>query len=1051
MTRAEQPGDVRDSRSSAEGQEAPVASTLTSRGASPWAPGGGGLWWVMLLAATLLTFLCYHNTLSAPFQYDDEVVILDRKLHDPLDVSAVAKFNPARFLVNWSFAWQWKIWQRSTFPYHLVNVLLHLACGVLVSLVLYELLQSPYAQRFPRDGILGWLPLFGALIFLAHPVQTQAVSYVVQRYVPASAFCYLAAVFCYMRGRRTAPHEYAILWMVGAGVAAALGLGCKEIIVTLPLALALIEGLFYGGFRRAVPVLGAFGSLGVMAVAIKLRGASSLSELSGGVMRILAPPSLPFDGLDYLRSEMYVLLRYLRLLILPYGQTLDHDVPIDVGETSTLSIISAVGVACVVGIAILCVFGSIWIQRARREEGPKASIGKKASEKGSDAPLLLRLIGFSILWFFATLALESSIIPIIDLCIEHRLYLAVLGLAVVIVCVARGVEMGARWLIGQDWERSDLARMALPIALAILVAFYAGLAHQRNIVWKSWVALWMDATRKSPAKAKAWHNLGTAFERHSQLPKALCCYSRAIQIFPNYSSAFANLGWVQSRLGQKARENGDEDRANEHFTLAVEACKRSVALDASSRAAWNFLGVAFARLRDHQAAEAAYQRALDIEFESPDVNNNMGSVLVDQGRHAEAIPYLERAIASSPGFLPALSNLGLAYHKSGFDGSAVVILERALGKRPKEARLRLLLAKVFKTMGQAEKAVEQLRECRRYEPENVVAAVSLGQVLIEQEAWDEAREALVAAAELSSSNPRIPFYLGVAWARQAKAAKSEGNPAAARDLHGEAIAVLRRAERLEREREPDPSRRDVSIWTELGTALSEVGDSEAAALAYSAATVAGSGRYDTWYNLGLAQATRAKWLLDQLSRLSDSAEQQRQFKEAKETAAAARESLTQATLRDSSHAEAYYNLGNVYYDFQRWLEAAEVFAVAVERDPDHAGARFNRAQALLIAATNRPGSPRGYVDPDLARQAVAELTEVLRLEPPERHPRRALIYVTLGDVFSAGPLADHHRASREYQSYLALIPEGDRRREAVEKKLSKLSLDDSDDSSSGRR
>jgi tetratricopeptide (TPR) repeat protein len=213
--------------------------------------------------------------------------------------------------------------------------------------------------------------------------------------------------------------------------------------------------------------------------------------------------------LQYFLTQCTVIPRYLGLVILPWGFNVDHDVPLATG----LSVPVAAGLAF---LAALLAFGLYALRR-------------------------WPLVGFGIVWFFVALSVESSFLPIQDFMVEHRMYLAMPGVAI-------AVAVPFAWALAR-WRTTTLA------AGTLLAAGLCTLTFMRNEVWRTPIALWQDALAKSPRKARAHANLGAALALDGQVDAAILESCKALEIDPNYKPAEANL---QAMLEEQIDQESDE-------------------------------------------------------------------------------------------------------------------------------------------------------------------------------------------------------------------------------------------------------------------------------------------------------------------------------------------------------------------------------------------------------------------------------------------------------------------------------------------------------------
>ncbi len=495
----------------------------------------------MLAAAALA---CFANTLHGAFLFDDDTWIVENPAIGTW--AASPQEPPARRVALLTLRLNHLLGGLDPFGYHLFNVAVHALAAVAVY-ALARLLLSLAAGRDRRAPAVAWSAFAGALLFAVHPLQTQAVAYVIQRMTSLAALFYVAALALYARAR-TGEGTRAVRRAAYAAAlaAAALGMWTKEIVFTLPFAVVLLEAAFLRGRlrERALAVAPFLGLLAVIPTFV-LRSYGSVSAARGA-----APHEETPSRLDYLATQTKVVVSYLRLLALPVRQALDHDVAVEHGFASPRVILSALFLVALFSL------GALLLARARGG---------------------LRVTGFGIVLFFLALSVESSVVPIVDLMNEHRVYLPSGGAA---LALAGGLHA----LL----ERRASAWRPLAAAIGAWALLLGGATVARNAVWRDGVALWRDVTEKSPRLARGHFNLGNAL-----------------------------------------RDAGDLD-------LATGSWRRAVELDPDLSQAWNQLGNVALLRGDLGAAEAAYRRAAQARLVIPDVLYNLGLVLERTGRAAEA-------------------------------------------------------------------------------------------------------------------------------------------------------------------------------------------------------------------------------------------------------------------------------------------------------------------------------------------------------------------------------------------------------------------------------
>ncbi len=467
------------------------------------------------LAAFGIGFLSYSNSFQASFHFDDDRSILHNyAIRNLSDLKSIWMFSRSRFLTYLSLALNYHFTGLDLFSLHLTNLLIHLLTSLAVYRLIHLTFQTPGLQDNPLKKHSPALACAASLIFLAHPIQTQAVTYIIQRTASLAGLFYISSVACYAQARLT-QGRLAYLASILSAVAAMF---TKEISFTLPLMLVIYEAVFFPNFfkelsRRIAKLLPFLGLLAVVpGIFIFQYGLDSDSVAA------LTQETKAISRGHYLLTQINVIRTYLRLLVLPVKQHLDYAYPIsrNLFEPKTL-------------LSLLLHLG--WI-------GFAVKIFKRH-----------RFLSFGIFWFFAALSVESSIIPIRDVIFEHRLYLPMAGFSMIF---SYGFYALAR----------DSKKFWAILIPAIFV--FSFLTYNRNRAWKDEISLWTDSMKKSPAGERPYHNLAIAYHQKGEEDKALEYYEKALALNPKISKAYNAIGAILARRKQT-------QKAIEYFEKSIQA------------------------------------------------------------------------------------------------------------------------------------------------------------------------------------------------------------------------------------------------------------------------------------------------------------------------------------------------------------------------------------------------------------------------------------------------------------------------------------------------
>jgi len=561
-----------------------------------------------LLLICIAGIAVYANTLDAPFVLDDITSITN----NPITRNFQLVLN-SRIVNYLSLALNYRLHGLNVTGYHVVNLCIHLASGMLVYTFLTLIHKTPRlaATGFShRDKQL--LALFSALLFICHPIQTQAVTYIAQRATSLATLFYLATHILYLASRFCQSRQRAVAIGSAAFGTALLAMATKEIAFTLPLTILLVEFIFFDGSLRqkVIPLSLLF----LPALFVPLALIPTLGARGNPAELFTRITSLTTDITrgEYLFTQFRVLLTYLRLLFVPVGQNVDYDYPLSRTFSPEVLASLAVIIAIVAAAAYLLV-------RARQKRQPE-----------------LIPVAFGIFWFFTALSIESSIIPLPDVIFEHRLYLPSVGFFAALVTA---LFAGRRHL---QRTAPAAAGLVLPLlALAILVL--AGTAAARNAVWQDEVSFWEDVAAKSPLKARVHGNLGNAYQNLGRFEEAARQYKEVIRLDADDPGALINLGTTCYRQRQWAE--------------AALWYRQALRLDPGNAAAHYNLGRTLTEEGRFPEAEQELQQALRISPDHDAARNSLGIVYFKMQRYPEALAELRAAVELNPGNGEAAKNL----------------------------------------------------------------------------------------------------------------------------------------------------------------------------------------------------------------------------------------------------------------------------------------------------------------------------------------------------------------------------------------------------------
>ncbi len=421
-----------------------------------------GLW-----AIVILGILAYAVTFQVPFYFDDSVFLADPAFTNHQGLMAVWHSDATRPFTYTTLYLNYLFGGSSPWGYHVVNLIFHLATAVLVLLLAHNLSATPNSGVASTASGDSYMPaaVIAAWLFVVHPLNTQAVTYIVQRAAVFCAFFYLLAMLAYLRARLGSPGAARAGWVVLCVVAGVFAILSKQTAATLPLSLLLIELMFFPISRKKMAALGGvlLAAL-LLAIALFASGKVSLATIDRATRETFG-----LTRFGYLADQTQVLWHYIRLFLAPIGLRLEYEPPSTNDWGAAPVILASLAHLTVLGTALFF---------ARKKPIP----------------------AFGVLFFYVANLVESSILPIRDIIVEHRTYLPNVGL-----CIAVG------WLFRALYLRYLNHRSAVVLTAASIVAVLLIMTVQRNLLWRNPVAFFEQNTALEPGNARALGELSTAY------------------------------------------------------------------------------------------------------------------------------------------------------------------------------------------------------------------------------------------------------------------------------------------------------------------------------------------------------------------------------------------------------------------------------------------------------------------------------------------------------------------------------------------------------------
>ena len=535
------------------------------------------------------------------------------------------------------------------FGYHLVNVLIHLATTLFLFLFVHQTLNLPFLKAdYGRKSYS--IALLTSLLWAIHPVQTQAVTYIVQRMTSLSGLFYVMSMYFYARTKTTGEGKKRVSLILLSFISFALAFGSKENAIMLPVSLLLYEALVVNRLwpRRkrnlAIILLGSTILLGML----------YLHWRKGGVLFFLAEyEGRPFSLGQRLLTEPRIILFYISLLLYPVpGRfSIAHDLEISRSFFSPVS----------TGIAVLVIGFAVALLILQGKRHP--------------------LLCFSFLFFFLNHIVESTVLPL-ELIFEHRNYVpSMLFFLPFVIGFCRLLER-------------DKAKKTMTFAMSAFVVFVIiSLGHStylRNFTWKTPETLWTAALERAPNQLRVHHNLGLYYQNQGLTEKAMKAYNRALESRVTHRRNETFMTHYQ--LGRLYSELGDDQQAKRHYLEAVR-------LEPTLSLALVNLTALYDRENNQELADYYLIEAFKVNPKDPLINLNMGIWCLRNGKVEEAIQHLHMASKETSLGARALLYLGIAYKIKGWFGRAATCFQKAIRMDEQNITPRLHLLEIYYRKG----------------------------------------------------------------------------------------------------------------------------------------------------------------------------------------------------------------------------------------------------------------------------------------------------------------------------------------------------------------
>lgn len=637
----------------------------------------------LLMILAVVGCLIYGNTFNNPFIFDDvDFIVNGVSVHDLGNLKLIWQRIETRFISMLVFAFNYHFFGLEVTSYHVINILIHIFAAIAVFYLFKLIFSLPSCEKYltgngGNTNTISFIAFVGALIFITHPLQTQAVTYISQRMASLVAFFYILSCYLYLKAR-TSTKTITIVRCFGLlACTTVLGMFTKENFFTMPVMILMLEIYFvqkkfsiqtFKNISRPLKLFLLFVFLSMLIIP-----SSSRFDLSNTLFHVVPSRSHVGDTLtvfNYPLTQLRVVSLYIGKLFLPINQNLFYDFK------ASNSLFEGTTFLC-----FLFIFGLIILTFKLFKNH--------------------RLLSFGIMWFFLTIAVESSILPIRYVIFEHRVYLPMVGFSLI-------VSVGIFKLI------KNVKLFA--IVACLIASVLSVLTINRNKIWQDEVVFWEDVVKKTPHQTMPYDNLAAALMNRNDYQKALAVLKEANKIDQNVYERYNNLGLIYMHLGKFAE------------------------------------------------AEQSFKEVLkhkdEVERDLPAVTyNNLGTLYLKSGKPKMAREMFVQSIKTEYTYLQAYLNLGRILHEEGNYEKALLVFKEANNKYPYDKYSANAIIDIYLRMG---KKAEALNSAGRFltKIDDPQYLVSIGTLLIEHNIVELGSKYFYQALKLDKRYPDAYIQMG---------------------------------------------------------------------------------------------------------------------------------------------------------------------------------------------------------------------------------------------------------------------------------------------------
>jgi tetratricopeptide (TPR) repeat protein len=515
---------------------------------------------IVLSVILILTFILYYKTIGYSYQFDDIPLILNNNtIKSETPFQDILSEFPLRIVSFMTFSANYDAQDLEPSNFRIWNIAIHLINIILVYLLLLAIFKTPFIKDKYSHKSMKLFAVFITLIFALHPLQTQVVIYIYQRLASLVAMFYMTSLLSYIHFRLSEKKLHKIILLFLTIISTLLGMLSKENSFTIPLMTFVTEALL---FHKNIKINWKFLPFVLAFIIIGIYLFFKFDMLTKLLYTRYYYTGEIITNLNYFYTQISVLILYFYKLLIPINQNIDYQYSLSNSIFDIKTLLSLI-------IHLLIITYSIIMFKKNR------------------------LITLGIAWFYITISIESSLIPIRDVVFEHRLYLPMFGF---FLALFGTITYYSKFSLGK----------IISIVSIIFIGLLFYLTSVRAEIWETPIKLWNDASKKSPNKIRPFNNLGDSYYRNGEFKAAINSFSQAIN----------NLQPSINTLKQQEAPRWYLDNVSSPYKNR---------------------GLAYYNTEQNEKALEDFNKYLEINYKDKSVHNDRANVLKKLKRYNEAV------------------------------------------------------------------------------------------------------------------------------------------------------------------------------------------------------------------------------------------------------------------------------------------------------------------------------------------------------------------------------------------------------------------------------